>query len=424
MILLLAASIRVIHLRADPPANISASRALWTDEAFKNYNVRNKVLFGHWRVNEENDYRRNLWKRPVFMLSMYPFLKVIGVGFVQTRLVSVLLSIITLVILFFWVKNFLGYTASILGSAFLAVNYSYFVFSRVGTYEQLYILLIVLTGFFLNLGSKKGIYYLFSGITLYCLYLIKMTGLFLFGVVGLYWLYLFGIRKNKDLKRLLQNIGLFVSGLIIDVVSFKALYYILQPPITGGKAVPEALTFFFPRGLGEFFRTTLSVAQLTNFFQGSPIISICFAFGLMLMVADLFTHPKEEKVDSLFFLLWAVLGLGALSMFQYRPPRLYVFLAPPVSFLGAYFLSWLMEGEEKISPIQRIHKIPLGMNFLIFSFLVYNFVYLVLLWIVKSQGRGTSRGLIYFISSPAKMVITAVVITMIVFFISLLLKNH
>ena len=60
LILVLAASIRVIHLRADPPANISASRALWTDEAFKNYNVRNKVLFDHWRVSEENDYRRNL----------------------------------------------------------------------------------------------------------------------------------------------------------------------------------------------------------------------------------------------------------------------------------------------------------------------------------------------------------------------------
>lgn len=415
LILVLAASIRVIHLRADPPANISASRALWTDEAFKNYNVRNKVLFGHWRVNEENDYRRNLWKKPMVMLLRYSFLKVIGVGFAQARLVSVLLSIITLVVLFFWTKKFLGYVTSIMGLSFLGLNYNYFVFSRVGTYEQLYILLIVLTGFFLHLGKKRGIYYLLSGITLYLLYSIKMTGLFLFGVVGIYWLYLFWRRKNKDLKRLLRNIGLFVGGLIIAVIVFKVLYYIMQPPIKEGRVVPEALTFFFPRGLGEFFRTTLSVAQLTNFFRDTPIISICFAFGLMLMVTEFFTHPKDDKRDELFFLLWAVLGLGALSVFQYRPPRLYVFLAPPLSLLGAYFLSWLIEGEEKISPIQRIHKIPLVINFIIFSFLVYNFVCFALLWIVKSQGRGASRSLIRFISSPPKMVIATGIIAGIIF---------
>jgi len=417
LILVLAASIRIIHLRADPPANISASRALWTDEAFKNYNVRNKVLFGHWRVSEENDYRRNLWKKPVVMLLRYPFLKVIGVGFAQARLVSVLLSLLTLVILFFWAKKFLGYTTSILGLAFLGLNYNYFVFSRVGTYEQLYILLIVLTGFFLHLGRKSQIYYFLAGIALYLLYSIKLTGLFLFGVVGLYWLYLLWVRGNKEVGKWLRNLGLFVGGLVISGIGFKVLYYIMQPPIKGGRTVPEALTFFFPRGLGEFFKTTLSVAQLTNFFRDTPIISICFAFGLMLMVTEFFTHPKDNKRDELFFFLWAVLGLGALSVFQYRPPRLYVFLAPPVSLLGAYFLSWLIESKGKISPIQRIHKIPLVINFLIFSFLVYNLIYFALLWMIKSQGRGASRSLIRFISSPHKIMLVTGIIAGTIFYL-------
>ena len=48
--------LRLIHITADPPANLSWSGGLFFDEGALAHNARNKVLFGEWKLDEWNDF--------------------------------------------------------------------------------------------------------------------------------------------------------------------------------------------------------------------------------------------------------------------------------------------------------------------------------------------------------------------------------
>ncbi len=91
----LAIGLRVYSLDADPDWRLDWNPGLLTDEAFYMHNARNQVLFGQANLDEFN----NAVISPlVHLLQVWVFSQ-FGVGYVQGRLVSVVLGLLSVILL-------------------------------------------------------------------------------------------------------------------------------------------------------------------------------------------------------------------------------------------------------------------------------------------------------------------------------------
>lgn len=94
--LLVSIFLRFYSLSADPDWRLDWNPGLLTDEAFYMHNARNAVLFGQARLDEFN----NMVISPVVHWLHFQVFRQFGVGYLQGRAVSALLSVISLLVFF------------------------------------------------------------------------------------------------------------------------------------------------------------------------------------------------------------------------------------------------------------------------------------------------------------------------------------
>ena len=92
----LAISLRLVALDSDAYSRLSWSSALLTDEGFYIHNARNLVLFRTARTDAFN----NMLIMPTLHAIQVVWFRLFGVGAVQSRLISVCCSLLTLPIFF------------------------------------------------------------------------------------------------------------------------------------------------------------------------------------------------------------------------------------------------------------------------------------------------------------------------------------
>ena len=83
--LLVGFFLRINGLTADAPRDLTWSLSPYTDEGFMVQNAKNKLLFGHWLLD---DFFR-MAVSPLFSVIMFFNFKLFGFGFSQARMVSV-----------------------------------------------------------------------------------------------------------------------------------------------------------------------------------------------------------------------------------------------------------------------------------------------------------------------------------------------
>lgn len=91
----LALGLRAVDLTSDPPVDLEESGGYFADEGFWTHNARNKVLFGRWVMDDWN----NMYASPLSHWLQYPLFRLMGVGLVQARVLSVALSAVTCALL-------------------------------------------------------------------------------------------------------------------------------------------------------------------------------------------------------------------------------------------------------------------------------------------------------------------------------------
>src|SRR5713101_6721323 len=89
LILLVGFFLRINGLTADAPRDLTWSLSPYTDEGFMVQNAKNKLLFGHWLLD---DFFR-MAVSPLFSVIMFFNFKLFGFGFSQARMVSVLFGL-------------------------------------------------------------------------------------------------------------------------------------------------------------------------------------------------------------------------------------------------------------------------------------------------------------------------------------------
>jgi hypothetical protein len=327
---------------ADPTSRATASFAPFTDEAFNLANARNFVQLGHWSTDEWNLYLVNL----PFSLIEAAWLKLVGVGIVQARLVSIVCVSLTATALVWGIRGILGRAvATFCGVAFAASGLILF-YGRLAFLEDLVVLGITLGTLVLARQDRPGLrggavsglcYAVAIGTKPNALF--SVVGILL--ALGLIWGW-----RDSGVRRWVAGASavIAVAGLLWAIVIWLpngaavAVDIKIWPPYQWN-LTPDALV----RSIKDYL--TGSNDYLFGFIL-LPLIVLSAAGAVAIAALRKRLDETESRLAAAAF-AWAAFGFGIMMLVSYRPNRYVVPLVPAMAILAAIGLhlvvGWLRD---------------------------------------------------------------------------------
>jgi hypothetical protein len=336
VLFLISVILRGADLISDSPPRLGDSGGYWADEGFWTHNARNEVLFGSSVLDEWN----NRYASP---LTHWPTLwsfELFGVGLPQARIVPVILSFFSIIIL----ARGLGRNAALFGAFLFAWNILLVHFGRLALLEAPVILLLLIAWYTLS-SPLPGPGRLFvAGLAMGFAVGIKLT---VWNVVPAAFaaLLLAPGARGRLSSCLFTAMGLFGAILIWLALVGKGLplfwqyttYYSSQQAPWIGRLV-ENITH--PVLFSRFSATPLLLAA--GFLTAACVLG---ALGQTQI-------PRHILLCS----FWFCLGVLYLDTLTYGPLRYYIPLLVPLVILTAWSLEKLWEGQFDL----RLSAVGLG----------------------------------------------------------------
>ncbi len=129
---------RVLFLDADPPGDLHIH--FITDEGWWAHNARQRVLFGHWIMDDHNP---PLWSTPVYSYLLWLVYQAFGVGLWQTRVLSALAGVATCFAVYGFVRREATPRAAFFSALVLGAGYFMLSHNRVALTESLQLAFVV-----------------------------------------------------------------------------------------------------------------------------------------------------------------------------------------------------------------------------------------------------------------------------------------
>ena len=346
LLTLAALALRASDLRADPPPDLSWSTGPYTDEALNTYSARNMILYGHWRVDD------------LFPLVVYPLVnylmvlvfKLLGMGFVQVKLLSLLAGAASVFVIYLLVKEDAGHLAGLLAGLALATSFPLTMYSRLGLVESVQILFLLLTGLCYVRGLRRprqmGLAGLLGASTIL---LVKVSAAFIAPALAaaVAW-ELFAARKDRAAGQVIRRgIGWGFAGvgvalgiwLVIVFLPHRADYfqYVLRHSLESPAG--------HPRGIVAYLLNTFTVGLKSGLI---PRLSwVAFLGFLTLPVLAAGRRPALRYLG-----LWFLLALLMLGYMNYRPDRYELVLLPALIAGFAVALARIIETGTLVPPLR------------------------------------------------------------------------
>jgi 4-amino-4-deoxy-L-arabinose transferase-like glycosyltransferase len=382
-ITLLGFALRISDLRADPPPDLSWSFAPYTDESLNTYSARNLVLYGSWK---QDDFLPFVIYPLVNMLVALVF-KILGIGFVQVKLLSLLAGVLGIFVIALLVKEEVDKTAALLSALLLATCYPLVMYSRLGLVETVQILFLLLTGLFWVKGLKQPWLMFFCGICAAgTVLLVKISAIFIAPVMLI--LFVSELLKKGRPRELRSALILFLAGVLLALsiwflVVFlpyrrEYLRYVLRHSSESPAGHPSTL----PAYLFNTFTFGLRSRLLPRM--------------VFLAVLGFVTLPwlaKGQNRVLRYAMLVFVFGLLMLGYMNYRPPRYEIILLPFLLIASATALIELLFKGSVIPPVRK----PTIIGTTLYSFWLWPLSLQLLLYIAGFRNYpqpGTESGII------------------------------
>lgn len=321
--------VRVVHIRADAPRNISFSAGIFTDEMHNIHQVRSKILFGSWSL----DRYASAAYSPVFAGLQYLILSMIGVGLVQIKALPILLSLISLGLIYKSFDTHFGKPFGLTAALLLGFNYIFIMYNRLGLYENLVVLFMCLSLFFWQRAitlQKKRLFFLF-GVSAGGVFAAKSLYLF-FVVAAMLSMGFYVFQGNKRIRAvhaLFGFAGLTAAGAIwyaVCYLPFKETFMILgsswMKHNMGPKSILEAMQ------VNPIFPLYLR-------FRFMPVTLMLAAVSFLAYAYRLLKEPKKADPVLLLLVLWLLGGAVFLGLLSYSPTRYYLPVLPAAVLLAA-----------------------------------------------------------------------------------------
>ncbi len=378
VILLLGIYLRFSHLSADPPTDLSWSQGSYTDEGAIAINARDKVLWGEWKMDDF--FRMGI--SSLLSFSYFLIFKLAGIGFIQIRILPVLLSLGTILLVFFQLKREGNSKAAIFSSFFLTISYIYVMHNRLALEETSLLFFLFLSLFFVHLGRDKKAYFILGGVAFALAVLfVKISGFFFFPLIILEifrWKW-----TEKEKKKILKSLFYFGSGIVAGVIIWLIL--VLLPYKDAVIGYMKAGTFKSPAGsaenLGAYLSNLLTLGISDKLF---PRTFFVFTFSFLYILYWIKNIREKLRVRSsteFVCVLWIIAGILFLSYPNYHPIRYQLILVPPMCILAGFFVEKIMDAQ-KIKLSGKLNPLSLVLQFGILVVFIYNLYYSIILYIL------------------------------------------
>ncbi|MFH1688447.1 MAG: hypothetical protein ABIE70_13125 [bacterium] len=353
LILLLAASLRLWDLGADPPVDLAESTGVYTDPS--QYTLYARYFAEQGKFNPFEDYRQ-----PFFLSSSMTALaalvfKTVGTGLSQSNLAGVLFSFGALVLFWLFVRRAAGLTAGLIFLVTIAVNYNLTFFGRLPFLENAMMfwasLALVLVTYY-----RRSPLMVAAGVSL-------GIGIFYGKVIGLIFVFPFAVLfvyniavENTPVRRMnLMHAVWFSAGFAFLTLVWVVSDYLTAPDQVTGYIGEQAYGLYgWPDGLkslDEFLRAMVSFGITSLLFERMPLM----ALTTLALIGIVCFHVVRRQswrlgfgsLDGGHVFLAAMIAafFGSLMIWNYRPlryqlPLIYACYAGAATILSMMISRW------------------------------------------------------------------------------------
>jgi len=333
-------TLRVIHIRANPPSHLSYSAGIFVDEMHNIHQVRNKILFGSWRL----DKFPSIAYSPIFAGLQYIILSVVGIGMWQIKILPIFLSILSLFLLYKSFEEYFGGPYGIVAIILLGFNYTFAMCNRLGLFENLIIFFIFLTLFLWQraLRTERKLYFFLTGVSTILAFAAK-TMAFYFVCAMVLTLLLYYVQRRKERNAFNLFLFFLLGFILTGILWYLACYLPFKADLS--RLGPSWLKLALRKGI--FY----PLIRPNPIFARLRFLPLTLGLGFLYAFIALYKFLKApEKIDlfEMSIFLWFLIGLSFLSVILYRPTRYYFPVLPSIVLLCAIGISRFAERKRSI----------------------------------------------------------------------------
>ncbi|MGD2245571.1 MAG: glycosyltransferase family 39 protein [Candidatus Aminicenantes bacterium] len=335
-------SLRMIHLPADPPVNLSASAGEYGDPGGYSYNARNKILFGQWELDDYNPMYISIIPHFVTFLSF----KLFGVGIAQMNLVPVFFSVLVLILVFLIAWRWFGLNFGFLVFVFCGINYLFTMYSRVANRIMPMLFFLVLALFFFQMGRKDEKLYFLAGISSVLAYVNK--GVCLYIVLALFLGFVIHAALNVRLKGGLLRIFCFLTGSAVTYILFRVFVYLPHKDMFQALSRINIPFLVPPRDLVKWLVHFWSRPSIL--FDNMPVISVLASLFFVMLLYRIVHKPKGLALLDWILVFWFIGGFSYYAIIYQRVTRHFIPQIIPLVFLAVMLLRDFFQANSITKP--------------------------------------------------------------------------
>lgn len=342
LLFLLFLSLRIIHLSADPPDNLSLeSGGEYGDPGNYALNARNKVLFGQWQIDEF----AGMYVVPVPHFVTYGSFLVFGVGIWQMNLVPLFFSALCWLGLFLLASRY-SPRSRLLFFFLLSLNYAFGIYSRINDQVMPMTFFVILAIYFFIEAWDRPKYFFLTALCLSLSFLSKEKILY-FHLIVLPLSFVFILLQRGelgDIKLNLRRIAYFLTGSVPIALLWYVFLYIPHRTVYDNLLGLNA-SHMVPRSLAQAVGNWLRRPHF-DFHPANAVLTFLLFFYFLTLLFILFKKNREGMAArgplEIICSVWLVIGLGVNSFISYHPIRHYIEFSIPLLILSSIFLSRLL----------------------------------------------------------------------------------
>lgn len=371
LVIVCAVALRGLFPSADPPPPESIG-TVWYTEALWVHNARNKILFDEWQLDPWNP----MVLSPPATVFAYLSFSVLGGGIVQTRVVSITLGALSLLLFYAALRRGFGRKAGFLALLLAAGNYFLVMYSKVVMLETIALFFMLVALYCFQRGETHPAYQIAAGAAAALAVITKgVAWVFpLVGIVSLVWLSLqeplHGRQRLGELRWFLFGVFVtlgawlfFLMFLYADLLYLPQLFFRERiDHLTWALASPQALV-----------ARLLQFPVAHSFFSRIPLLTLLAATGLVTVFAIAVSRARNLSRLEIFLTVWLLGSAIEIIFFEYWLQRRYLFLLPPIIGLSVWALLNLTELRllERIRALNALYKSILWVSALASSYVLF-----------------------------------------------------
>lgn len=304
--------VRVAALDADPPAFLSWSTGIYTDEGYYTNDARSAVFFHHWAIG---DFHSAVLSPLLYLVQLAVF-HLFGVGLIQARAVSVAAGVLAILFFSIAMRRLYGNSTALAAALFLGLSAPFAFYNRLALMETPAVLLLALA--FLSAAYRKGAFW--AGIAVGLAAIVKPTAL---------------LAAPATLCFGRQRAWVALAGLLASLALYAASWYVPHHAELARMGVYYAEHQYLPHSLGGVAHA-LYRNLATGDGDGLLPYLLHFAPALTLLaLAGLYRAARSRQPADILLNVWLLLPAIVLLFFSYTPSRLYVLFWPALAGLAA-----------------------------------------------------------------------------------------